>query len=83
MEDERRPTMTATFLHEITVHVFFAGREFQIDAGEVMIDHLDDDRQLRRAMARYLGVELARLRDHVVVRHKDGDITLRPRSVFD
>lgn len=66
-----------------TIDVFFAGREFRIEADALQLDWIGDDRNLRRAVARYLGVPTDRLKDHVVFRHRDGDITLRPRSIFD
>lgn len=76
-------TLNELKVRESTIHVFFAGREFRVETGELGPDHLRDDRHLRRTLARYLGVDLNRLRDHVVFRHSDGDISLRPRSVFD
>ena len=75
--------MTATFVHAATIHVFFAGREFRVGADALDLPAEATDRALRRALARYLGVDVARLRDHIFYRHRDGDFTLRPRSVFD
>jgi len=68
---------------EPAIYVFFAGREFRVDAGDLSPAEIEDDRELRRALARYLGVTLDRLGNHMLHRHVNGEITLRPRSVFD
>ncbi len=68
-------------IDNIKIELFFAGRLFEVDAGELNIDCESSDRELRDALAEHLRLDPSRLVGHAINRHENGDITVRP-AVF-
>ncbi len=64
------------------VHVRFAGRSFDVSLSELDVGRSCDDAAVKRALAGYLEVANHRLDDHVIDRHANGNLTLRPQAVF-
>lgn len=67
---------------ESVIHVRFAGRSLDVPLGALDAGGRMDDRQVKRSLARYLEVPEAQLRDYVVDRHENGNLTVRPEAVF-
>jgi hypothetical protein len=64
------------------VHIRFEGRSLDIPLEQLDLGPQSDDAQIKRALAGYLDVPAARLRDYVVDRHATGNLTVRPEAVF-
>ena len=64
------------------LHVRFDGRSRDIPLGDLDLGPGADAAAVKRAVARFLEVPEARLRDYVVDRHETGNLTLRPEAVF-
>jgi len=64
------------------VHVRFNGRSFDVPTAQLDLGLGSSDEQIKRTLAQYLEVPLARLADYVVDRHANGNLTLRPEAVF-
>ena len=64
------------------IHVRFAGRSFDVPANQLDLGIGASDEQIKHALARHLEISVARLRDYVVDRHANGNLTLRPEAVF-
>jgi hypothetical protein len=67
---------------ERVVHIRFEGRSRSIPFSVLDIGNMSDDWEVRRALARYLGVPVRKLEPYVVERHANGNITVRPVAVF-
>ncbi len=67
---------------QAVAHVRFAGRSFDISLSELDLGAMSADGQIRRALARYLGVPTGKLEAYVVDRHANGNLTVRPEAVF-
>jgi hypothetical protein len=73
----------ADLLHEgAVVHVRFDGHSHDVAIDQLDIGAGSDDASIKRALARYLEVPEAKLRDYVVDRHQTGNLTVRPDAVF-
>ena len=64
------------------VHIRFEGRSLDIPQGDLDVGRASSDHEVKRALARYLEVPEAKLRDYVVDRHETGNLTVRPEAVF-
>lgn len=64
------------------VHVRFAGQSFDVPLDSLDVNDRATDRQVRDALARQLEVNASRLADHVLDRHANGNLTLRPEAVY-
>lgn len=68
---------TATVLH-----VRVQGRSRDIALDLLDIGPTSSDEMVRQAVARFMEIEPATLRDTVIERHENGNMTLRPEAVF-
>jgi hypothetical protein len=64
------------------VHIRFDGRSLDIPQDTLDVGVASSDRDVKRALAGYLEVPEAKLRDYVVDRHETGNLTVRPAAVF-
>ena len=64
------------------VHVRFGGRSFDVPMSDLDLGPGSSDAELKRLLAGYLDVPAGRLADHVVDRHPNGNLTVRPEAVF-
>jgi hypothetical protein len=64
------------------VHVRFGGRSMDVPVVNLDIAAGASDAEVKRALAGWLDVDASRLRDYVVDRHANGNMTLRPEAVF-
>ena len=63
------------------IHVRFGGRSFDVSLSQ--LPHgAGDDASIKRALATHLEVPANHLDDHVIDRHANGNLTLRPEAVF-
>ena len=64
------------------LHVRYEGtsRDIPLELLRLKVGASDDD--IRAAVCAYLDIGSARLRDYVVERHPNGNLTLRPEAVF-
>lgn len=67
---------------QVVVHVRFDGRSLDVPLNELDIASGSSDAAVKQAVAVHLDVPASRLRDHVVDRHKTGNLTVRPPAVF-
>lgn len=64
------------------VHIRFEGRSLDIPQNDLDVGMGSSDNDIKRALARYLEVPEAKLRDYVIDRHDTGNMTVRPEAVF-
>ena len=64
------------------LHVRFGGRSFDVPAACLDVNPATEDRFIKRALAGHLEVPESQLRDYVIDRHANGNMTLRPMAVF-
>jgi hypothetical protein len=64
------------------LHVRCDGRSLDVPLTELELDGASSEREIKQRVAGLLEIEPARLRDHVVDRHANGNLTLRPQAVF-
>jgi hypothetical protein len=64
------------------VHIRFEGRSVDIPQAELDVGAASSDNEIKRALAGYLEVPQAKLRDYVIDRHETGNMTVRPEAVF-
>jgi hypothetical protein len=64
------------------VHVRFDGRSVDMALHDLDLGAGSSDAAIKQAVAVRLEVPASRLRDHVVDRHKTGNLTVRPPAVF-
>lgn len=64
------------------LHVRFEGRSRDIPLAELDVGAFASDDVIKQAVARFLEVAPARLRDYTVDRHETGNLTVRPEAVF-
>ena len=64
------------------LHTRFDGRSLDIPLERLDVGPVSSDTEIKRALARYLEVPGAKLRDYVVDRHETGNMTVRPEAVF-
>jgi hypothetical protein len=63
-------------------HIRFEGRSLDVPLDLLDVGPASSDGAIKSALARYLEVPEARLRDYVVDRHQTGNVTVRPEAVF-
>lgn len=64
------------------IHVRFDGRSQRLNASQLGLPANASDQNIKIAVARALEVGERDLRAHVVERHDNGNITVRPQAVF-
>ena len=64
------------------IHVRYAGRSFDISMIGLDLTPASSDECVKQAIAGYLQVPDDRLNDHVIDRHANGNLTIRPQAVF-
>jgi hypothetical protein len=69
-------------LNDAVVHVRFAGRSFDVPFRVLDVSVGSHDGDVKETLARHLEVHPSRLRDYVVDRHGNGNMTVRPEAVF-
>ena len=63
-------------------HVRFEGRSLDVPVGALGLGPGPTDQEVRGAVARYLERPEVALHHHVVDRHANGNLTVRPEAVF-
>lgn len=63
-------------------HIRFEGQSFDLSISELSVDLATSNDDIKKAAATYLKVQPSRLRDYVVDRHDNGNVTVRPQAVF-
>jgi len=64
------------------VHIRFEGHSRDIPLADLDVGSLSGDAAIKQALARFLEVPEARLRDYIIDRHETGNLTVRPEAVF-
>jgi len=64
------------------LHVRFNGQSFDLALETLDLGPDSSEREVKQRVATNLEVDVARLRDYVVDRHANGNLTLRPEAVF-
>ncbi len=64
------------------VHIRFQGRSYQLAATRLDIGPHSSDDEIRRALAQYFDVPVAKFAAYVIERHDTGNLTVRPEAVF-
>jgi hypothetical protein len=72
----------ALFGKNLTVHVRYDGKSYDLPFGDLDVSAGMSDDDVRQALARHFDVSPARFRAYVVERHRTGNITVRPEAVF-
>ncbi len=74
--------MTQQLARAPVAHVRFEGRSFDVPLDRLRLAGGAADADVRRAVARALEVPEGRLAGHVIDRHENGNLTVRPEAVF-
>jgi hypothetical protein len=69
-------------LQNPVVHIRFDGLSRDIPLADLDLGVLSSDADIKRALAGFLEVPQAKLRDYVIDRHETGNLTIRPAAVF-
>ena len=64
------------------LHVHFVGQSFDVPLTRLDICRHTRDRQIRLAVARFLSLPDGALESYAIVRHADGNLTIRPAAVL-
>jgi hypothetical protein len=64
------------------LHLRFEGRSFDISLLDLDVGVMSSDREIKNALAKYLGIGPSKLQLYLVDRHKNGNLTVRPEAVF-
>jgi len=64
------------------LHVRFGGRSLDVTFHQLDIGANFHDREIKRILSGYLGVDEALLLSYVVERHDNGNMTIRPEAIF-
>ena len=67
---------------QAVLHVRFEGRSRDIPLSELDVGPFASNDVIKQAVARFLEVPVAKLRDYTVDRHETGNLTVRPEAVF-
>lgn len=67
---------------DLVAHIRFDGRSRDIPLADLDVGTVSSDAEIKRALARYLELPEAKLRDYVIDRHETGNLTIRPEAVF-
>jgi hypothetical protein len=74
--------MTMPKIQNPTVHVRYDGRSYDLTFAELGIRPEAPDVDVHEALARRFDAARGSFRDHVVERHRNGSLTVRPEAVF-
>ncbi len=66
----------------LMVHVRVEGQSRDIPFADLDLGEGSTSSEVKRAVARYLGLRESQLSDYVVDRHETGNWTVRPQAVF-
>ena len=64
------------------LHVRFNGESFDVALETLDLGSASSEREVKQRVASHLEVDGSRLRDYIVDRHANGNLTLRPEAVF-
>ncbi len=64
------------------LHIRFEGRSYDLPLADLDLGALSSDDDVRRALAHYLNVSDRALKNYVVERHDNGNMTVRPEAIF-
>ncbi len=64
------------------VHLRYDGRSFDVSERQLGVQSGSSDGEIRRSVARHLGVDPTKLRNYVVDRSPSGDLIFRPEAVY-
>lgn len=78
----RAPNMTDSLSGAKVVHIRFEGRSLDVPQRDLDVGNASNDAEIKQALARYLAVPEAKLRDYVIDRPDTGNLTIRPEAVF-
>ncbi|RYG69827.1 hypothetical protein EON80_09085 [bacterium] len=71
-----------TSLFAPAIHVRFEGRSQRLNSAQLGLAANAGDNDIKHAVATMLDVAPGQLKFHVVERHENGNITVRPEAVF-
>ncbi len=75
--------MTADVIQNVPwLHIRFEGRSYDLPLADLDLGPLSTDEDVRTALAGYLGVPDRALKNYVIERHANGNMTVRPEAVF-
>jgi hypothetical protein len=74
--------MAATILQNQVLHVHFGGRSLDVPLANLDLSSASSEREVKQRLAEYLEVNVRDLAEHVLDRHPNGNLTLRPEAVF-
>jgi hypothetical protein len=74
--------MAEELAHGAVAHIRFDGRSLDVPLSDLDVGPGTSDTAIKRALANYLDIPAARLRDYVIDRHETGNLTVRPAAVF-
>lgn len=64
------------------IHIRFMGQSRDIPLEDLGLEPAAPDGDVRQAVARHLEVAERDLAGHIIERHENGNLTLRPEAVF-
>lgn len=67
---------------DVKLHVRLDGRSFDLPLADLHLGTDSRDREIKNRLAEYLEVTPARLNDHRIDRHANGNVTLRPNAIY-
>ena len=68
---------------EKILHVRYKGESRDLPIAELNCENIDSDKEVKNAVAAFLDLgDQHDLGDYVLVRHQNGNMTLRPEAVF-
>ena len=67
-------------LEQPLLHTRFDGRSFDVPLSDLDVGAMFSDTDVKRALAGYLNVAEAKLRDYTIDRHETGNLTVRPKA---
>jgi hypothetical protein len=67
---------------QAVLHIRFEGQSRDIPLRDLAVGPFAGNDVIKQAVARFLEVPVARLRDYTVDRHETGNLTVRPEAVF-
>ena len=66
----------------VKLHVRLDGRSFDIPLSDLDLGTHSSDQEIKNRLANYLDLPSTHLVEHVVDRHRNGNLTLRPNAVY-
>ena len=75
--------MAAEVIQNVSwLHIRFEGRSYDLPLANLDLGVSSTDEDVRTALAGYLGVPDNALKQYVIERHANGNMTVRPEAVF-